>query len=117
MVGEQIFAWIDSIWGKRGQIQSANQTMPAFTAIESLETYYSRLPPDVQNDPTVKALYMQRQVELAEIHAGIENPLRPAGGQSRSVGRPRARQRSELQADVQPGRQARCRGRRIPGRG
>ena len=51
--------------------------MPAFTAIESLETYYSRLPPDVQNDPTVKALYMQRQVELAEIHAGIENPLRP----------------------------------------
>src|SRR3989304_887698 len=77
MVGEQIFAWIDSIWGKRGQIQSANQTMPAFTAIESLETYYSRLPPDVQNDPTVKALYMQRQVELAEIHAGIENPLRP----------------------------------------
>ncbi len=77
MVGEALFAWYESIWGKQGQVQSANQTMPAFTAIESLENYYKALPDDVKADPTVKALYQQRQVELAGIHAGIENPLKP----------------------------------------
>jgi hypothetical protein len=69
--------WIDKIWGTRGQIQSANQTMPAFSAIESLENYWKSLPEEVKNDPTVKALYQQRKVELEGIHAGIENPLKP----------------------------------------
>jgi len=69
--------WIDRVWGKQGAIQGAVQTMPAFVSIESLESYWKLLPPDVQEEPAVKALYLQRKLDLAGIHAGIENPLKP----------------------------------------
>jgi len=72
-----VLEWYESIWGKQGQIRDANQTMPAFTNLEAVQNYYKMLPPEVQNDPTVKALYQQRLVELDGIHAGIENPLKP----------------------------------------
>ncbi len=72
---DDFWNWYDKIWGKQGAIQSANQTLPSFSAIESLEVYYNKLPPDVQEASTVKALYLQRKVELADVHAGIENPI------------------------------------------
>jgi hypothetical protein len=68
--------WIESIWGSKGQIQAANQTMPAFTAIESLDNYYKALPDDVKNDATVKALYTQRQIDLKDQHIILEDPIK-----------------------------------------
>jgi hypothetical protein len=66
---------IDKIWGKQGAINNAVQTMPAFSAIETLELYWKSLTPEVQAAPAVKAIYLQRKVELEGVHAGIKNPI------------------------------------------
>lgn len=76
-VVSDFWTWYDTIWGKRAHISDAVNILPNWTNLEALDTYYKSLPADVQKEPTVRAIYQQRLLELSGIHAGIENPLKP----------------------------------------
>lgn len=68
--------WYESIWGRQGAVQSAIQTMPAFTNEESLDTYYKSLPDDVKNDSSVLAAYTAHKAKVADVHVNLENPIK-----------------------------------------
>lgn len=74
---DDFWIWYDSIWGKRAHISDAVKILPNWTNMEAMQNYYKSLPVEVQNEPTVQAIYQQRLLELDGIHGGIENPLKP----------------------------------------
>ena len=75
-IGNKIFSWIESIWGKRGDINNFIQTVPAMNNEEMLTRYWTSQSSTTRADPSAIAAYQAQADKVKGIHATIEDPLK-----------------------------------------